>query len=81
MKGNALPVYVAPAAAESPAASRVWSKAGVRVPFTGSTSMNCEPDAVVVRYQNRPSGSQVGRTEPPYTSGMAYGASACSARP
>ncbi len=56
-------------AALSAVASREWSNADALARRAGSTSMNSEPFGRVVRYQNRPSGSQLARTPAPVTSG------------
>src|SRR5690554_5074078 len=58
-----------PVAVASAVASRAWSNAAARLPRAGSTSTYSAPDCVVVRYQNRPSSSQVGGVAVPATSG------------
>src|ERR1044071_217003 len=62
VNGSVSASYFPPAVAENAAATFVWSKARVRVFFTGSTMTNSLPPGIAFRYQNRPSGSQVGRT-------------------
>jgi len=70
VNGSRVPSYWPLAAVESAAATLAWSKAGVRVPFAGSTNRNSLPDVVVTRYQKRSSASQLGRTPVRYTSGV-----------
>ncbi len=70
MKGSVVAVYGLFAAADSAAAMRAWSNAAARVRRAVSTRMNSVPPAIWLRYQNRPSGSQVARTLPFETSGV-----------
>jgi hypothetical protein len=80
VNGSRAASTASPTTVPSAAASRAASNTGVRVRRAGSTMMKSAPAGVVVRYQNRPSGSHVTGPGTPLTSGIVCCARNRSAR-